>query len=362
MAIFRGKKLTIEIYGESHADKVGAVVHGFPPLDYDSEELSRFMARRRASGAVFSTARIEPDEPVWQGVTNGHVEGDFAVDIYNRNVHSNDYDALQAKPRPAHADYAWHLKDGTTNFAGGGRFSARLTAPLVAVGGLCKQYLHQKGVDVYAYIAAIGTAQGMSYKNADFRWQAAVEASALPFPAAQNASEMLEQIAAAKAEGDSVGGRIECLVSGLAGGVGDNLFEGLEGKLAALLYAIPAVKGVEFGSGFDLCRMRGSEANDALFYDDGKVCFATNHMGGINGGISNGNYLSMAVAVKPTPSIAKEQRTVDLALRQNTTIRIKGRHDACIVPRAVPVVEAAVAIALTDESAALESCNYNKGD
>lgn len=350
MAIFRGDHLTIDIYGESHAPCVGAKVTGMPSFRYDEEALSRFLARRKASGSVYSTARIEADEPHFVGLDGNLVGSNFEVSLDNANTKSTDYADLYGKPRPAHADYAWHLKDGTLDFCGGGRFSARLTAPLAVVGGLCKQYLAQHGVEVHAYVASVGQATGTSYKDKCFYPESTREVDTYDFPALSGAKEMLDEIASAKADLDSVGGRIECIAMGVPAGLGDNLFEGLEGKMACLLYAIPAVKGVEFGYGFDLARMRGSQANDPMYYDEeGAVRFATNCQGGLGGGITNGNYLSVGVAVKPTPSIAKEQRTVDLVNHQNTTICIHGRHDACVVPRAVPVVESAVCIALVDE-------------
>lgn len=350
MAIFKGKKLTVEIYGTSHGDCVGAKVAGFPAFDYDYDALARFMRRRRASSAAYSTARVEADLPHFSGVTGHHIEGDFSVEIANTDTRSSDYADIYGKPRPGHADYAWYLKDGVLDFSGGGRFSARLTAPFAAVGGLCKQYLESRGVYVSAYVASIGSVRGMSYKDVGFDVLRARDAADYAFPALSSADEMLAEIADAKADLDSVGGRVECLVTGLPTGLGDNLFEGLEGKIASLVYAVPAVKGVEFGWGFDLTAMRGSASNDPLYYDEqGKVSFASNHQGGINGGISNGNYLTVGVAVKPTPSVAKAQRTVDLVNHTNTTIAVKGRHDACVVPRAVPVIESAVAIALLDE-------------
>ena len=350
MATFRGKQLTITIYGESHAPMVGAHVTGMPAFAIDQAALLRFMARRRATGQPYATARAEADMPTFVGTAEGHTTSDFDIQIHNDNVRSTDYAQQYGKPRPAHADYAWHCKDGTLDFAGGGRFSARLTAPFAAVGGLCKQYLHAKGVDVYAYIASIGGVCGPSYKHADFPYAQLPEVADYPFPALGEASAMQAEIAAAKAALDSVGGTVECVVTGLPAGLGDNLFEGLEGKIASLVYAIPAVKGVEFGAGFGIAAMRGSTANDPLYYNEqGKVCFASNHAGGINGGISNGNVITLAVAFRPTPSIAQLQQTIDLTTRTNTTIAVRGRHDACVVPRAVPVVESAVAIALLDE-------------
>ena len=347
MAIYKGKKLTIEILGESHSPRICVKVSGMPVCAVDKAQLNAFLARRRPVDTVYSTARRETDIPLLLHLHNGNVEGDFSAYFHNRDVHGGDYASLYAKPRPGHADYAWYCKDGALDFSGGGRFSGRMTAPLCLAGGVAIQYLAARGVNVAAYIAQIGDVHGPSYKQVGFVPPAApIEG----FPALGNADAMLQAVAAAKAQGDSVGGRIECIVTGLPAGIGDNLFEGLEGAVAQLLYAIPAVKGVEFGDGFDLCAMRGSASNDALYYQqDGRVAFASNHQGGINGGISNGNYLSIGVAVKPTPSIALPQNTVDLQTHQNVQIEIKGRHDACIVPRAVPVVESAVALALVDQ-------------
>lgn len=350
MAVYHGNHIHIEIEGESHAAQMTAHVVGMPSFAYDEAALLRFLDRRRAKGGVFATTRTESDLPHFEGMgAGGTVSADWRVTILNQNVRGRDYDPLYACPRPGHADYARFLRDGTLDYAGGGRFSGRMTAPLAVVGGLCLQYLARKDIAVHAYLQSVGKATGPSYKDDGFGPERVVWPAEDAFPALGNTDAMLAEIAAAKADADSVGGRIECIVTGLTAGYGDNLFEGLEGRIAPLLLAIPAVKGVEFGDGFGLAAMRGSEANDPLLYDDAQRVYSeTNHMGGILGGISTGDYLSLAVAVKPTPSIGREQRTVNLSTRQNTTIRIEGRHDACIAPRAVPVVEAAVAIALLD--------------
>ena len=348
MALYKGKKLSIEIYGESHAPRIGVKVGGMPPCAVDMDQLAAFLARRSANGQVYATARHEADRPIFEGLRDGRVVGDFEAYINNADVRGHDYAYLYGRPRPGHADYAWYAKEGTLDFCGGGRFSGRMTAPLCVAGGIALQYLATLGVRVVAYISRIGPVRGPSYKDAGFvPPQAAPDG---PLPALGQVRPMLQAIADAKAEGDSVGGRIECVVLGYPTGIGDNLFEGLEGAIAQLVYAIPAVKGVEFGDGFDLCAMRGSAANDGLYYDAaGQVAFASNHMGGINGGISNGNYMSVGVAIKPTPSIARPQTTVDLATHRTVSISVGGRHDACIVPRAVPVVESAVALALVDQ-------------
>ena len=348
MSEFCGKKLSVNIYGESHADKIGVLVKGFPRFKFNSEELGEFLARRKATDSVFSTSRLEPDLPVFYGVNGGEISGEFRAEIQNVNKISKDYSTLYGKPRPSHADYAWHVKDGTLDFSGGGRFSARLTAPLCIVGGILKQYLKTRGIEIESYISSVGGVFAKSYKDEIL---SAGEIRSLRdngFPSLNKKDEMLKEIKSAKAAGDSVGGTVECVIYGLKG-VGDNLFCGLEGKISSLVFAVPAVKGIEFGDGFDLATMRGSVANDALRMENGKVKIATNRAGGINGGIANGNPITFRAAFRPTPSISLPQQTVDLVKGENTEIVINGRHDACVAVRALPAVESAAAIAIADE-------------
>ncbi len=349
MAIFKGKNISVEIYGESHSEKIGAIIKGAPTFTYDNEKLSSYINRRKASKNAFSTSRIEDDLPIFKNVFNQTIGEDFSFDIYNKNVKSGDYNNLYGKPRPSHADYATYLKDGTLDFSGGGRFSGRLTAPLVVVGGLFKQYLESKGIFVESYVSKIGKVNGLSYKNANISREFLLENRDNQINALSSQDQMQKEIQDAKQTSDSVGGVVECIVYGLKAGIGDNLFEGLEGKIASLVYSVPAVKGVEFGSGFDFSSMRGSQANDQLRMIDGKVKLSSNNNGGINGGISNGEDITLSVAIKPTPSISIKQQTVDLVNKENCEIEIKGRHDSCIVPRAVVCVESAVIIALVDE-------------
>lgn len=349
MSVFNGKKLRIEIYGESHAEKIGVSVQGFPTFKFDEKQLGAFLSRRKATDSVYSTARKESDIPVFTGVKNGEINGEFTAEIFNENKISKDYSALYGKPRPSHADYAWHIKDGALNFSGGGRFSARLTAPFCVVGGILKQYLKTRGVEIESYVSSVGKVFGRSYKDGAII--TAEEIRTLRnngFHSLDKKEEMLEEIKAAKSAGDSVGGTVECVIFGLKG-AGDNLFGGLEGKIASLIFAVPAVKGVEFGDGFDLAEMRGSQANDGLYIENGEVKFYTNRAGGINGGIANGEPISFRAAFRPTPSISVPQKTVDLVKNENTEIIINGRHDACVVPRALPVIESAAAIAVADE-------------
>lgn len=348
MSVFNGKKLSIEIYGESHAEKIGVSVKGFPQFRFDENALKGFMARRKAKSDVFSTSRIEPDEPVFTGVNDGEITGEFTAEIFNTNKISKDYSALYGKPRPSHADYAWHLKDGALDFSGGGRFSARLTAPFCVVGGILKQYLKTRGIEIESYVSSIGGVNARSYKDGALSADGIRRLRDNGFPSLDKKDELTEEIKAAKTVGDSVGGTAECVIYGVSG-IGDNLFGGLEGKIASLVYAVPAVKGVEFGDGFELSKMRGSAANDGLFIKDGKVGFYSNRAGGINGGIANGNPITFRVAFRPTPSISLPQKTVDLIKGENTEIIINGRHDACVVPRALAVIESAAAIAVADE-------------
>ncbi len=348
MSILNGKNLTVEITGESHSPEMRLKVKGFPRFKFDSNELFDFLSRRKANKSAFSTPRIEKDEPLFVGVKNSEINGDFEVVIENLNVKSKDYSDLFGKPRPSHADYAWHLKDGTLDYSGGGRFSARLTAPYCVLGGLCKQYLEKKGIYIASYLQAVGKVEGRSYLNGEILYDEVLNLSK-GFPSLDKKQEMLDEIESAKSKGDSVGGIIETVVYGMPAGVGDNLFEGLEGKISSLIFSVPAVKGIEFGSGFEMAKSYGSIVNDQLYYEGDTVKLKSNNNGGINGGISNGFNLTLRVAMKPTPSISIEQNTVDLVNKENAVIKIKGRHDACVAVRAVPCIESAVAIAILDE-------------
>ncbi len=347
MAIFNGKNLNIEIYGESHAEEIGVKVKGLPKFNYDLTKLKDFLDRRKPSKSVFSTSRKEEDSPV---ISIDNNLGVLTAEIKNTNKKSGDYANLYGKPRPSHADYSSFLKDGTLDYSGGGRFSGRLTAPLCIVGGVLKQYLKSLGIEVHAYVSSVGEINAKSYLDGEIYSEDILNNRENGgFPSLDKKDEILNLISNVKKDGDSVGGVIECIVYGMKTGVGDNLFEGLEGKIASLVYSVPAVKGVEFGGGFSLSKKTGSIANDSLHYNGETVNFKTNNSGGINGGISNGAQITLRVAVKPTPSISKEQETVDLVNKQSCKIKISGRHDACIVPRAVPCIESAVMIAITDE-------------
>jgi len=322
-----GKKLKISIFGQSHSPATGVNIDGLPAgIKIDMDELRLFMQRRRPGQNALTTARVEDDEPeIISGLANGITCGaPLAVIIRNTDVKSDDYNGIRDIPRPSHADYAAHVKfDGNHDAAGGGHFSGRLTAPLCVAGGICLQILQSLGVKVEAEIKQIGNVYG-TY------------------------DEMMAEISAAKEKGDSVGGIIECTATGLPPGIGDPIFDGIENRIAGIVFGIPGVKGIEFGSGFAGAARRGSENNDAFYMDGETVKTRTNNCGGILGGITNGMPVVFRVAFKPTPSIGLEQESVSLSRKENAVLQIKGRHDPCIVPRAVPCVEAAAAIALYD--------------
>ena len=341
---YNGEKLHLEIFGESHAPAVGMTLTGVPAgekIDFDA--LTAFLARRAPGRNAWSTPRQEPDAPAFTSGLDGSLTDGAPIRalIRNTNTRSTDYAATAVVPRPGHADYTSWVKYGEIR-PGGGAFSGRMTAPLCIAGGICLQLLEQRGISVLARIREI----------AGIRDEGELTAHSKPgdFPTLNlsRAESMIAAIEAARAEGDSVGGVVECAAFGLPAGIGGPLFEGLEGRLAAALFAIPAVKGVEFGSGFAAARMRGSENNDPFVVRDGRVETETNHCGGLLGGISDGMPLVMRAAFKPTPSIAKAQRSVNLDTMQGEELLIRGRHDPCVVPRAVPVVEAATAFVLCD--------------
>lgn len=341
-----GKNFRIMIFGASHGEAIGVVMEGLPVgFAIDMDALNAFLTRRAPGRGAFATARRESDAPLFlSGVKNGVTcGGAVTAVIRNGDAHPGDYDALRNTPRPGHADFAARMKDGdAVDLSGGGRFSGRLTAPLCVAGGIAMQLLEEENIRIVSHIASI----------AGIADEGIFPASTLgkPFPTLSEArgEEMLAAIAKARADGDSVGGVVECAVLGLPAGLGDALFDGVESRLSAALFGIPAVKGVEFGAGFAVAEMRGSENNDPFYYDGDTVKTRTNHAGGILGGITNGMPLVFRAAVKPTPSIARVQDSVSLSQGVDTKLEIHGRHDPCIVPRAVPCVEAAAAIAVYD--------------
>ena len=348
-----GKLLRVSVFGESHGVAVGVTVDGLPAGErVDTDELQAFLDRRRPGKDALSTARQEADAPEFlSGLRNGMTCGSpLCAVIRNGGQRSDDYAALADTPRPSHADYAaWVKWGGQADLRGGGHFSGRLTAPLCVAGGIAKQILSRRGVFVGAHLASVGTEDDEPFPlyPTDGLFRAV---AAKPFPIiSDTAGERMQRlILAAREERDSVGGIVECAAIGLPAGLGDPMFDGVENRLAAALFGIPAVKGVEFGAGFGSARLRGSENNDAFRVKDGHVVTETNRAGGILGGITTGMPLTLRVGIKPTPSIGKPQRTVSLSKMENTELTIRGRHDPCIAHRAVPVVEAVTACVLLD--------------
>ena len=345
-----GENLNLSIFGTSHGSQIGMTLQGIPAgLPIDLNKLQEFLNRRAPGQNDWSTPRKEADRPVFQsGFTDGRTNGEcISAVIYNQNVRSGDYRNLQCIPRPGHADYTAWVKYGKEfDMAGGGPFSGRLTAPMCIAGGLCKQWLEEMGIRIGAHIAWIGDIDDNRFDPIDPN----LDGVGKDFPVLSDicGQQMREAIAEAKKKGDSIGGIVECAITGLPAGLGGPLFDGVEGKIAQIVYGIPAVKGVDFGLGFATIYHPGSYNNDAFTVVNGKIRTETNHSGGILGGITNGMPILFRAAFKPTPSVAKPQQSVDLQTGKITTIQINGRHDPCIVPRAVPVVEAAAAIAVYD--------------
>ena len=341
-----GENLRLTVFGQSHSPAIGMTLEGFPagfPLDL--EELNRFLARRAPGQNAWSTPRKEADAPEFlSGLAGDTTCGTpLTAIIRNTNTRSGDYSLLKTVPRPGHADYTAEVKYfGHQDYAGGGHFSGRLTAPLCAAGGICLQYLAKQGIRVFAHIASIGEIRD----EGDLL--SGTVGAGFPTLSEKRGEEMIALIAQKKAGGDSVGGVVECAVTGLPAGLGDPIFGGMENRIAGIVFGIPAVKGIEFGDGFAAARGAGSEQNDAWTLRDGQIRTETNHAGGILGGITNGMPMIFRAAFKPTPSIAKAQRSVNLETMSETELRVPGRHDPCIVPRAVPCVEAAAALAVTD--------------
>lgn len=346
-----GENLKLSIFGQSHGSAIGMTLDGIPaglPVDYDT--LQTFLNRRAPGLNDWSTPRREEDRPEFlSGVMDGFTCGaPIAAIIRNKNTRSGDYDNLKDCPRPGHADYTAQVKyGGFQDAAGGGHFSGRLTAPLCIAGGLCKQWLEEMGIQVAARITAIGGEQDDFDLN-PLNPQMNAIGNDFPVFSSDAAMRMQKKIAESRSEGDSVGGIIECYITGLPAGLGEPMFGGVESRIAQIVYGIPAVKSVAFGAGHCAASMRGSQCNDAFTVENGIIRTLTNHAGGIQGGITNGMPVIFRCAIKPTPSISRPQQSIFLSKGEIVTLEIKGRHDPCIVPRAVPVVEAAAAIAIYD--------------
>ncbi len=349
-----GKKVRIQIFGQSHSEAVGVVIDGLPVgEEIDLEKIQHFMQRRAPGRNAYSTSRQEGDIPhVVSGLFEGKTCGaPICAIIENMNTKPQDYDMLKDMPRPGHADYtAWVKYAGCNDHRGGGHFSGRLTAPLCFAGAVCKQILERKGIFVGAHIFSIKGIQDKPFDAVAICSEELQAVAEKVFPVQDDAAgeAMRQTIAEAKLQGDSVGGIVECAVTGLPVGVGEPMFDGLESVLAQAIFAIPAVKGVEFGAGFAAAELFGSENNDAFFCEDGRIKTKANHHGGALGGISSGMPVIFRAAFKPTPSISIEQDTISMEKGESCRLAVTGRHDPCIVPRAVPVVEAAAAIAILD--------------
>ena len=345
-----GEMIRLSIFGQSHGAAIGMTLDGIPAgLPVDLDQLQEFLNRRAPGQNDWSTPRKEEDRPEFlSGILNGFTTGaPIAAIIRNTNTRSGDYSNLKNCPRPGHADYTAQIKyGGFQDAAGGGHFSGRLTAPLCIAGGLCKQWLENEGVRIGAHIAWIN---GLDDNHFDLV-SPQLDKIGKDFPVISSlcGEQMRGEIADARAARDSVGGIIECAAVGVPAGLGEPMFGGMESRIAQIIYGIPAVKSVEFGLGQAVAWRCGSKSNDEYTMEHGEVRTLTNNCGGILGGITNGMPLIFSAAIKPTPSIAKPQQTVNLETGEITTLQIKGRHDPCIVPRAVPVIEAAAAIAIFD--------------
>ncbi len=346
-----GKEFTVTSFGESHGKCIGVIIDGCPAgLPLSEKDIQAELYRRIPPQPKIVSGRIEKDiVKILSGVFNGFTTGaPISMTVENKEADSSDYEAIKDLPRPGHADYPARIKYGGFNdYRGGGRFSGRITVALIMAGAVAKKLLSTFNVDILAYTKAIGNVKmGRSLSSEEIRnlrYKAAVRC-----PDLACAEAMEEAILNARKEGDSLGGIIECLALNVPAGVGEPLFDALDADIAKILLAVPAVKGVEFGAGFAVAEMRGSENNDAYRIQHRKIVTQSNNAGGILGGLSSGMPIIIRVAVKPTSSIAKEQRTVNLAKMIDTSIKVTGRHDPCVVPKAVPVIESAVAIILAD--------------
>ncbi|MBQ3113992.1 MAG: chorismate synthase [Phascolarctobacterium sp.] len=349
-----GMNIKMAIYGESHGASIGLVIDGVPPgLKLDLEQIEKEMARRAPGKNQLSTQRKESDSfAIQSGFFEGYTTGTpLCVVIKNSDQHSKDYSILKDKMRPGHADYAGFVRyQGFNDYRGGGHFSGRLTAPLVFMGAVAKQALAQAGILVGAHILQIADIKEENFNPLGIEDKKIVELAGKDFAVMDDAigEKMQAKILEAKAELNSVGGVIEAMVTNVPAGLGAPYFDSVESRLSHALFSVPAVKGVEFGDGFGISGMTGAEANDQLHYADGKVVAETNHNGGITGGITNGMPVIFRVAIKPTPSISREQKTISLQEKCDTTLTIVGRHDPCIVQRAVPVIEAVTAWTMWD--------------
>lgn len=351
MSSMTGNKIKISVFGQSHSEGIGVVIDSLPAgKKIDLEKVYQFMERRAPGRSMLSTQRKEADKPeIISGLVNGVTCGvPLCAVIRNTNTRSADYNNIADTPRPSHADFSGFMRyNGFNDVAGGGHFSGRLTAPLCFAGAVCMQVLEEMGVKIQAHILKIKDVSDESFNPVSV---AEMNIGKKPFPVINDKAgeKMRAQIDKARLDCDSVGGIIECAVTGLRAGLGNPMFDGVENMLAKNIFGIPAVKGIEFGNGFGAAGLFGSENNDDFCIENGEIKMVTNNSGGINGGITNGMPIIFRAAFKPTPSIYKEQNSVSIKDKTEKKLKIEGRHDPCIVPRAVPVVEAVTAFTILD--------------
>lgn len=349
-----GDKIKISVFGESHGNGIGVVIDGLPAgVKIDMDSVLVQMSRRAPGKDRTATPRKESDIPkVLSGMLGDTLTGaPLCAVIENTNTRSGDYGNLLSCPRPGHSDYTAFVKyNGANDIRGGGHFSGRITAPIVFAGSICRQILSQKGIKIAAHINSIGNVADEPFNPVSIDDALIDRLNESSFALVDNSVEekMRSVVEDARMSLDSVGGTIECAVTGIEAGIGEPMFDGVEGVIAKAVFGVPAIKGIEFGKGFELSKLRGSQSNDPFRYKDGKIVTETNNCGGILGGITNGMPIIFRAAVKPTPSIAQKQKSVDLQKKENTELEVHGRHDPCIVPRAVPVIEAVTAIAIAN--------------
>lgn len=349
-----GNKIKISIFGESHGEAIGINIDGLPAgFEIDMDKVFYEMERRAPGRNELSTPRKEKDLPeILSGYFEGKTTGTpLCAIIRNTNTKSKDYSKLKDIMRPGHADYTGNIRYGGFNdYRGGGHFSGRITAPLVFAGAICRQVLENKGILITAHIKSIADIEDKSFLDVDINEELiqGFKGEDLPLIDHTLKESMKNKILAAKEEFDSVGGTVECAVLGIEPGIGNPFFDSVESTLAHLMFSIPAVKGIEFGRGFDITKLKGSEANDSMYFEQEKVKTKTNNNGGILGGITNGMPIVFNTAIKPTSSILKPQNTVNINTKEDTVLEVNGRHDPCIVQRALPVIEAVTAIGILD--------------
>ncbi|WP_288479223.1 chorismate synthase [Clostridium thermobutyricum] len=349
-----GRNLKVSIFGESHGTGIGITIDGLPSgFEIDLDKVNFEMGRRAPGKSPLSTARKEGDNvEILSGFFEGKTTGTPLCGIIrNKDNRSRDYGKLRDLMRPGHADYTGNVRyNGFNDYRGGGHFSGRITAPIVFAGAICKQILEKEGIKITSHVKSIGKVEDINFNSLEIEEEIMNNLLNMELPVLDKSVEkkMREEILNAKSEGDSVGGIIECAITGIKAGVGSPFFYSIESVISHLLFSVPAVKGVEFGEGFNITKLRGSEANDSMYYDGDQVKTRTNNNGGVIGGISNGMPIIFRAGIKPTASIIKKQETINIKTKENEELVIEGRHDPCIVQRAIPVIECIAAVGILD--------------